>query len=181
MNPLSPRRSDGIVCHFLIEATTSILILQIVFLEHLYSSLAFTIEFNGFRTHGLCTNSEREVRFPEKSFQHCHLCSCQLNFGAMDLLTTRLLEAPDRTICLRSSLVCWAVSQRRIVPREMQLRSILADQRGRDSLISAGLEVIKHYRSDGNVACSHCSRPHLAHGSTRMGGGGQQRGCGEKR
>ena len=44
----------------------------------------------------------------------------------------------DRMICLRSSLVCWAVTQGRIVPREMQLRSILADQRGRDSLISAG-------------------------------------------
>ena len=56
----------------------------------------------------------------------------------MDLLTTRLLGALDRTICLRSSLVCWSVSQGRIVPREMQLRSILADQRGRDSLISAG-------------------------------------------
>jgi len=50
----------------------------------------------------------------------------------------RELGELDRTICLRSSLVCWAVSQGRIVPREMQLRSILADQRGRDSLISAG-------------------------------------------
>ena len=50
----------------------------------------------------------------------------------------RELGALDRTICLRSSLVCWAVSQGRMVPREMQLRSILADQRGRDSLISAG-------------------------------------------
>jgi ATP-dependent helicase YprA (DUF1998 family) len=50
----------------------------------------------------------------------------------------RELGPLDRIICLRSSLVCWAVSQGRIVPREMQLRSILADQRGRDSLISAG-------------------------------------------
>jgi hypothetical protein len=44
----------------------------------------------------------------------------------------------DRKICLRSSLVCWAVTQGKIIPREMQLHSILADQRGRDSLISAG-------------------------------------------
>ena len=50
----------------------------------------------------------------------------------------RELGPLDLTICLRSSLVCWAVSQGKIVPREMQLRSILADQRGRDSLISAG-------------------------------------------
>ena len=50
----------------------------------------------------------------------------------------RGLGPSDRTICLRSSLVCWAVTQGRIVPREMQFRSILADQRGRDSLISAG-------------------------------------------
>ncbi|KDR79157.1 hypothetical protein GALMADRAFT_63303 [Galerina marginata CBS 339.88] len=50
----------------------------------------------------------------------------------------RELAALDRAICLRSSLVCWAVTQGKIVPREMQLRSILADQRGRDSLISAG-------------------------------------------
>ena len=50
----------------------------------------------------------------------------------------RELEALDHMICLRSSLVCWAVSKGRIVPREMQLRSILADQRGRDNLISAG-------------------------------------------
>ena len=50
----------------------------------------------------------------------------------------RGLEELDRIICLRVSLVCWAVTQGRMVPREMQLRSILADQRGRDSLISAG-------------------------------------------
>jgi len=50
----------------------------------------------------------------------------------------RELGASNNTIGLQSSLVCWAVSQGRIVPREMQLRLILADQRGRDSLISAG-------------------------------------------
>ena len=47
------------------------------------------------------------------------------------------LGESDRTICLRGSLMCWAVTQGTIVPREMQLRSILADQQGRDSLISA--------------------------------------------
>jgi len=50
----------------------------------------------------------------------------------------RELGALDHTICLRSSLVCWAISQGRMVPREMQLRSILADQQGWDSSISAG-------------------------------------------
>jgi hypothetical protein len=40
----------------------------------------------------------------------------------------RDLGTLDRIICLRSSLVCWAVTQGKIVPREMQLCSILADQ-----------------------------------------------------
>jgi hypothetical protein len=48
------------------------------------------------------------------------------------------LEESDRVICLRAALVCWAVTEGKIIPREMQLRAILADQRSRDSLISAG-------------------------------------------
>ena len=36
VNPLSVWRSDGIVCRFLIEATTSVLILRILFLECLF-------------------------------------------------------------------------------------------------------------------------------------------------
>ena len=39
----------------------------------------------------------------------------------------RELGESDQTICLRGSLMCWAVTQGTIVPQEMQLRSILAD------------------------------------------------------
>lgn len=48
------------------------------------------------------------------------------------------LAAEQRIICLRAALVCWSVTQGTQIPREMQLRSILADRLGRDSLVSAG-------------------------------------------
>ena len=58
------------------------------------SSLALTIEFHGFCACRLRTNSGREIIFPEKSFWHGYICSCRLNSGAVDLLTTWL---PSRT------------------------------------------------------------------------------------
>ena len=50
----------------------------------------------------------------------------------------RELDASDCMICLRGSLVCWAISKGKMVLREMQLCSIVADQQVQDSLVSAG-------------------------------------------
>lgn len=48
------------------------------------------------------------------------------------------LQEPERIICLRASLICWSVTAGTQVPRKMQLRAILADRLGRNSLVSAG-------------------------------------------
>lgn len=48
------------------------------------------------------------------------------------------LSEEDRTVCFRASMICWAVTGRAMVPREMQLRTVLADFHGRDALIAAG-------------------------------------------
>jgi len=60
-------------------------------------------------------------------------------------LTTRLpaaylsqLDKVDRTICFRATLLCYFVTQGTQVPREMQLKAIVADRKGEDSLIAAG-------------------------------------------
>lgn len=44
----------------------------------------------------------------------------------------------ERVICHRASVVCWSVTRGKQVPRKMQLRAILADRLGKESLISAG-------------------------------------------
>jgi hypothetical protein len=48
------------------------------------------------------------------------------------------LQTQDRTICLRAIVLCYCVTQAAQIPREMQLRAVLADQHGKDALISAG-------------------------------------------
>ncbi|KAF8871302.1 hypothetical protein CPB84DRAFT_1716710 [Gymnopilus junonius] len=48
------------------------------------------------------------------------------------------LSEPDRTVCYRASMICWSVSGSKMVPREMQLKVILADWKGRDTLVAAG-------------------------------------------
>ncbi|KAF8873904.1 hypothetical protein CPB84DRAFT_1690523 [Gymnopilus junonius] len=48
------------------------------------------------------------------------------------------LSEPDRTVCYRASMICWSVSGSKMVPREMQLKVILADWKGRDALVAAG-------------------------------------------
>ena len=58
-----------------------------------------------------------------------------------DRLPLQYLESlsyEDRTICYRAAMICWAVTQSTIVPREMQFRVVLSDFQKRDCLIAAG-------------------------------------------
>lgn len=49
------------------------------------------------------------------------------------------LGEADRILAFRACLICWSVtSAPKMVPREMQLRTILVDCRGHNSLVSAG-------------------------------------------
>ena len=48
------------------------------------------------------------------------------------------LPDKDKTVCLRAVMICWSVTASRLVPREMQLRVVLADFRGYDVLVAAG-------------------------------------------
>ena len=48
------------------------------------------------------------------------------------------LSEEDRTVCLRVTLICWVISKSTMVPREMQLRVVLADAHAKDALIAAG-------------------------------------------
>jgi len=47
------------------------------------------------------------------------------------------LDEVDLTICFRATLLCYFVTLGTQVPREMQLKAIVADQKGEDSLIAA--------------------------------------------
>jgi hypothetical protein len=48
------------------------------------------------------------------------------------------LEEDDKAVCYRAVLICYSVTGSSQVPREMQLRVVLANQNGRDCLVSAG-------------------------------------------
>ena len=48
------------------------------------------------------------------------------------------LSDEDRTICHRAAMICWAVTQSTMVPREMQFQVVLSDVRNQDCLIAAG-------------------------------------------
>ena len=48
------------------------------------------------------------------------------------------LSADDKTVCLRATMICWVMSKMTMVPREMQLRVVLADVHSKDALIAAG-------------------------------------------
>ncbi|KAF8908602.1 hypothetical protein CPB84DRAFT_1725038 [Gymnopilus junonius] len=48
------------------------------------------------------------------------------------------LNDSDKLLCWRAILICYTVTQGQQIPREMQLRAVLADFNGLDSLISAG-------------------------------------------
>lgn len=48
------------------------------------------------------------------------------------------LAEEDKTLCYRVALLCYCVTLSVQVPREMQLRVVLADQHKKDALVSAG-------------------------------------------
>lgn len=48
------------------------------------------------------------------------------------------LDEDDMAICYRAALICYSVTGSAQVPREMQLRVVLASQHGGDCLVSAG-------------------------------------------
>ena len=48
------------------------------------------------------------------------------------------LDEGDKIICYRAALLCYSVTGSTQVPREMQLKVILAIHNGKDSLVSAG-------------------------------------------
>ena len=48
------------------------------------------------------------------------------------------LDDKDRVICFRASLLCYCVTNGAQIPREMQLRAVLADQHEKDYLVAAG-------------------------------------------
>lgn len=48
------------------------------------------------------------------------------------------LDEDDKATCYRAALICYSVTGSAQVPREMQLRVILANQNRRDCLVSAG-------------------------------------------
>ena len=49
-----------------------------------------------------------------------------------------LLDEDNRTVCYRTALICYSVTSATQVPREMQLRVVLANLTGKDCLVSAG-------------------------------------------
>ena len=48
------------------------------------------------------------------------------------------LSEEDKTVCLRATMICWVMSKFTMVPREMQLRVVLADVHSKDALVAAG-------------------------------------------
>jgi len=47
------------------------------------------------------------------------------------------LAEKDQIICYRTVHICWSVTQGKQIPCEMQLKAVLADQHGKNSLVSA--------------------------------------------
>jgi hypothetical protein len=60
------------------------------------------------------------------------LCECLL-VSFIDAL-----DEDDQTICYQAALICYGITGSTQVPREMQLRVVLANQTGKDCIVSAG-------------------------------------------
>lgn len=48
------------------------------------------------------------------------------------------LDDKDLLLCFRATLLCFYATNGVLIPREMQLRAVLADQNGKDYLVAAG-------------------------------------------
>jgi len=74
------------------------------------------------------------------------------------------LDIGDQVICFRASLVCYGVTGSTQVPREMQLRAVLADQDRKDCLVAAVMQlemgIARHGRKRVGLVttCSHFLR-----------------------
>ena len=64
------------------------------------------------------------------------LASLDLNARLVPTQFLETLNEKDKTTCYRATLLCYTVCKQ--VPREMQLRTLLADVKGKDCLVSAG-------------------------------------------
>ncbi|KAF8269700.1 hypothetical protein EI94DRAFT_1699376 [Lactarius quietus] len=61
---------------------------------------------------------------------------CLYNWLLVSYLDT--LNRDDKAICYRAVLLCYSITGSAQVPHEMQLKVVLANQKGEDCLISAG-------------------------------------------
>jgi hypothetical protein len=90
--------------------------------------MEFTTEFNEsfyfFRT---CSPAEIS-----------HLVATEIPQDQLPLAYLNSLSADDTTVCLRVTMICWVMSRMKMVPREMQLRVVLADVHAKDALVAAG-------------------------------------------
>jgi len=75
----------------------------------------------------------REYSYVDLSKQISHLSLDD----QLPLRYLAILDDDNRATCFRATLLCYCVTGGTQVPREMQLKAILADQHGDDSLIAA--------------------------------------------
>ena len=81
------------------------------------------------------TNPEEQLSF----FRRCNLDTLKEHLVSLENLPTEFLDTldeKDKTICYRATLLCYTVCKQ--VPKEMQLRTLLADVNRKDCLVSAG-------------------------------------------
>ena len=67
-----------------------------------------------------------------------HLVATEIPQDRLPLTYLSSLSEEDKTVCLRATTICWVMSKLTMVPREMQLRVVLADIHAKDVLVAAG-------------------------------------------
>ena len=67
-----------------------------------------------------------------------HLVVTEIPQDHLPLIYLNSLSEEDKTVCLRATMICWVMSKFTMVPREMQLRVVLADVHATDALVAAG-------------------------------------------
>jgi hypothetical protein len=56
-----------------------------------------------------------------------HLVATEIPQNRLPLTYLNNLSEEDKIVCLRATMICWVISETTMVPREMQLRVVLAD------------------------------------------------------
>jgi len=67
-----------------------------------------------------------------------HLVATEIPQDQLPLAYLNSLSVDDMTVCFRATMICWVMSKMTMVPREMQLRVVLADVHTKDALVAAG-------------------------------------------